>query len=78
MLPGESYGRRGELTLARRDKQPCIGIARSKRWRRAQNLGLKPPIEVLAVLMQERERQNLKAERAHVDELLSSRSVVET
>ncbi len=38
-------------------------------------LGLKPPIEVLAVLLQEQEKGNLKAQRAHVDELLSSHFV---
>ena len=38
-------------------------------------LGLKPPIEVLAVLLQEQEEGNVKAQRAHVDELLSSRFV---
>jgi DNA polymerase delta subunit 4 len=38
-------------------------------------LGLKPPIEVLAILLQEQEEGNMKAQRAHVDELLSSRFV---
>lgn len=47
--------------------QPCIGIARVKRWRRANMLKLNPPIEVLAVLLQD---ENAK-ERAHMDELLS-------
>lgn len=28
-----------------------------KRWKRAEGLGLKPPIEVLAVLVRERERE---------------------
>ncbi|KAJ5674456.1 uncharacterized protein N7477_004390 [Penicillium maclennaniae] len=46
---------------------PCIGIARLKRWRRANMLKLNPPIEVLAVLLK---KQNAN-ERAHVDELLS-------
>ncbi|KAF3385295.1 DNA polymerase delta subunit 4 [Penicillium rolfsii] len=46
---------------------PCIGIARVKRWRRANMLKLNPPIEVLAVLLQDK---NVK-ERAHMDELLS-------
>ncbi|CAG9944255.1 unnamed protein product [Clonostachys rosea f. rosea IK726] len=32
---------------------PCIGIDRRKRWDRAERLGLKPPIEVLAVLVGE-------------------------
>lgn len=52
--------------------QPAIGIARTKRWHRAHRLGLKPPIEVLAVLMKEQQgKQNAKAQRAYVDELLS-------
>ncbi|KAJ5159498.1 uncharacterized protein N7482_006502 [Penicillium canariense] len=46
---------------------PCIGIARLKRWRRANMLKLNPPLEVLAVLLQ---NQNSN-ERAHMDELLS-------
>ena len=55
--------------------QPCVGIARIKRWKRAHTLGLKPPIEVLAILLQEQEEGNVKAQRAHVDELMSSRFV---
>lgn len=47
-----------------------------KRWKRAQNLGLQPPIEVLAVLLKEEEKNNIRAERAHVDELMSSRSII--
>ncbi|KAK5118203.1 hypothetical protein LTR85_008183 [Meristemomyces frigidus] len=55
---------------------PCIGIARLKRWKRANLLGLKPPVEVLAVLLREMEGGDAsKAQRAHVDELLSSRFV---
>jgi DNA polymerase delta subunit 4 len=48
-----------------------------KRWVRANKLGLAPPIEVLAVLMREEERGNARAERAYVDELMSSMFVVE-
>lgn len=59
------------LTLS----QPCIGIARLKRWKRANLLGLKPPIEVLAVLLKEMDSGDAKAQRAHVDELMSSRFV---
>ena len=36
-----------------------------KRWKRADGLGLKPPLEVLAVLMKEE-----GLERAYVDELM--------
>lgn len=39
-------------------------------------LGLKPPIEVLAVLLKEMAGPNAaKSQRAHVDELMSSRAV---
>jgi DNA polymerase delta subunit 4 len=54
-----------------------MGIARIKRWKRAQMLGLRPPIEVLAILLKEQQDGNVKAQRAYVDELMSSR-VVET
>lgn len=36
-------------------------------------LKLNPPIEVLAVLLKEQEADNVKAQRAHVDELMTSR-----
>ncbi|WEW56876.1 hypothetical protein PRK78_002331 [Emydomyces testavorans] len=49
---------------------PCIGIARIKRWRRAQMLNLHPPIEVLAVLLNE-EARGVAREKAYIDELLS-------
>lgn len=52
---------------------PAIGIARMKRWVRANKLGLAPPIEVLAVLLKEEEKGNSKIERAHMDELMSSK-----
>ena len=54
---------------------PCIGIARLKRWKRANVLGLQPPIEVLAVLLQGQDAGDLKMQRAHVDELLSSKFI---
>jgi len=47
-----------------------------KRWVRANKLGLAPPIEVLAVLLKEEEKGNAKIERAHVDELMSSKFVL--
>ena len=46
-----------------------------KRWMRANKLKLSPPIEVLAVLLKEEERGNSAIERAHVDELMSSKMV---
>jgi len=57
-------------------EKPAIGIARMKRWVRANKLGLKPPIEVLAVLLREEEKGNKGIERAHVDELMSSKFIV--
>merc|ERR1712187_192233 len=47
---------------------PCIGIARIKRWRRANMLNLNPPLEVLAVLL--KHEDDVK-QRAHMDELMS-------
>ena len=60
-----------QLTL----RQPCIGIARLKRWKRANLLELKPPIEVLAVLLKQLDEGDVKSQRAHVDELMSSRFI---
>ncbi|KAF2129516.1 hypothetical protein P153DRAFT_366905 [Dothidotthia symphoricarpi CBS 119687] len=54
---------------------PCTGIARLKRWKRAQRLELDPPIEVLAVLLKEQEgKDKLTVQRSHVDELLNSKA----
>lgn len=47
-----------------------------KRWKRADTLKLKPPVEVLAVLMKEEKVKNTKAERAFMDGLLTSRLAV--
>ncbi|KAL6719352.1 hypothetical protein ACLMJK_003591 [Lecanora helva] len=56
---------------------PCIGIPRMKRWKRADGLGLKPPMEVLAVLLiEEKKKNNTTAERAFMDGLLTSRLAV--
>ncbi|PGH03477.1 DNA polymerase delta subunit 4 [Blastomyces parvus] len=49
---------------------PCIGIARLKRWKRAQMLNLNPPLEVLAVLLKD-EAKGIANEKAYIDELLS-------
>ncbi|KAF2492012.1 hypothetical protein BU16DRAFT_529398 [Lophium mytilinum] len=56
---------------------PAIGNSRLKRWNRANRLNLHPPIEVLAVLLMEQDEGNAGAQRAHVDELMTSRFVVE-
>ncbi|KAJ6024114.1 hypothetical protein N7540_004911 [Penicillium herquei] len=45
---------------------PCIGKSRLQRWRRAQRMGLNPPIEVLAVLL----NGNDISERSHMEELV--------
>ncbi|KAI5294529.1 hypothetical protein KEM52_003786 [Ascosphaera acerosa] len=50
--------------------QPCIGIARIRRWRRAYKLGLDPPLEVLAVLLK-LEQRGEPSQMAYIDELLS-------
>jgi DNA polymerase delta subunit 4 len=47
-----------------------------KRWNRANKLGLNPPIEVLAVLLKEESKGHTTVERAHIDELMSSKFVV--
>ncbi|KAL4923918.1 putative DNA polymerase delta subunit 4 [Aspergillus undulatus] len=47
---------------------PCVGIARIKRWRRADSLDLNPPIEVLSVLLKQ---EGTAGQRAYIDELLS-------
>ena len=36
-------------------------------------LGLKPPIEVLAILLKQMDAGDTSAQRAHVDELMNSR-----
>ncbi len=48
-----------------------------KRWKRAQKLGLRPPIEVLAVLSHEEESGKKGSERAYVDELMNTRLIVD-
>ncbi|KAI5276529.1 hypothetical protein E4T47_00715 [Aureobasidium subglaciale] len=54
---------------------PCIGIARSKRWTRAHNLGLNPPIEVLAVLLKQGDNSKNRMQRAYVDELMNTKLI---
>jgi len=41
-------------------------------------LGLSPPIEVLAVLLKEMDAGETKAQRAYVDELMTSRFTTES
>jgi DNA polymerase delta subunit 4 len=54
---------------------PCIGIDRTKRWKRAQKFGLNPPIEILAILLKEQDASGKKVQRAHLDEIIASRVV---
>lgn len=67
---------KGCMLITLSEVQPCIGIPRMKRWKRAENLGLKPPVEVLAVLLKEEKSGNGKAERAFMEGLLTSRLAV--
>ena len=46
-----------------------------KRWKRADRLGLNPPIEVLAVLLKEENKGNDQIDTAHMDEILNSTAV---
>ena len=56
--------------------QPCVGIERTRRWKRAHKLGLQPPIEVLAVLLKEQEGEKKKAmEVSRMDELLNTNNL---
>ncbi|KAJ2892269.1 uncharacterized protein MKZ38_010060 [Zalerion maritima] len=56
---------------------PCIGLTRLRRWQRAEKLGLKPPIEVLAVLLKDQESpEEKKHEKAHIDEILNPTAIV--
>jgi DNA polymerase delta subunit 4 len=60
-----------------RAPQPCTGIARLKRWKRAQRLDLDPPIEVLAVLLKEQDandKDKVAVQRSIVDEILNSKA----
>ncbi|KAI2632518.1 DNA polymerase delta, subunit 4-domain-containing protein [Hypomontagnella submonticulosa] len=54
---------------------PCVGITRMKRWKRAEKLGLNPPLEVLAVLQKEEAKGTVNVEKAHIDEILNSTAV---
>ncbi|KAL8335371.1 hypothetical protein RB598_009527 [Gaeumannomyces tritici] len=47
---------------------PCIGISRIRRWNRAERLGLRPPIEVLAILLKE---EKGAVSGAHMDEIMN-------
>jgi len=54
---------------------PCVGIARTKRWKRAEGLGLQPPLEVLAVLLKAESKSSVQVQKAYVDELMSSKFI---
>jgi DNA polymerase delta subunit 4 len=53
---------------------PCIGIPRLRRWKRADGLGLNPPLEVLAVLLREQKTNKGKGEMAYLDELAGGKA----
>ncbi|KIW87973.1 uncharacterized protein Z519_11558 [Cladophialophora bantiana CBS 173.52] len=57
---------------------PCIGIPRLQRWRRANALGLEPPVEVLAVLLREQDRTKSQGcgKMAYIDELGGGRVIL--
>ncbi|KAF3765686.1 hypothetical protein M406DRAFT_339072 [Cryphonectria parasitica EP155] len=54
---------------------PCTGIPRTKRWYRAEKLGLNPPIEVLAVLLKKEQDGNGDMERSAMDRLMESTAI---
>ncbi|MCJ1288188.1 hypothetical protein MMC26_007543 [Xylographa opegraphella] len=54
---------------------PCVGIARTKRWKRAEALGLQPPLEVLAVLLKAENKNSIQVQRAYMDELIASKFI---
>lgn len=65
-----------QLKNANRTTQPCIGTPRMKRWQRAERLGLNPPIEVLAVLLKEEKAGNPGIEKAQMDKIMNSISLM--
>ncbi|EXJ78542.1 hypothetical protein A1O1_08943 [Capronia coronata CBS 617.96] len=57
---------------------PCIGISRLQRWKRANLLGLEPPVEVLAVLLREEDKKTSQGcgKLAYIDELAGGRVIL--
>ncbi|KAK6381426.1 hypothetical protein LTS17_004484 [Exophiala oligosperma] len=57
---------------------PCIGIQRLQRWKRANMLGLEPPVEVLAVLLREDDKETSQGcgKLAYIDELAGGKVVL--
>jgi len=49
---------------------PCVGITRLERYRRAEKMGLKPPVEVLQIL------ETDEGERSWNTDLFSQKSTV--
>lgn len=49
-----------------------MGMDRTRRWKRANSLGLNPPIEVLAVLIKEEDIKNAKVQKPHINGLMVS------
>ncbi|CAK7562398.1 MAG: hypothetical protein SEPTF4163_000241 [Sporothrix epigloea] len=54
---------------------PCVGITRKSRWMRAQRFGLAPPIEVLAVMLQEEAKGVQGIQRSSFDDILNTPAV---
>lgn len=52
---------------------PCIGMTRLHRWKRAQGLSLNPPIEVLAVLLKEDEKDRNTASKKNGEKRVTGR-----
>lgn len=57
---------------------PCIGIPRLARWKRANALGLDPPLEVLAVLIREEDKTSSQGcgKIAYIDELGGGKAIL--
>ncbi|RVX70725.1 hypothetical protein B0A52_05375 [Exophiala mesophila] len=57
---------------------PCIGIPRLHRWKRANLLGLEPPVEVLAVLLREEDKSTSQGcgKIAYIDELGGGKAIL--
>jgi len=47
-----------------------------KRWKRADGLGLQPPLEVLAVLMKEEKGGNRQVQRSFMDGILTCKLAI--
>ena len=55
-------------------EQPSMGMTRLHRWKRARNLGMQPPLEVLAVLLKSNDGkpEDERRQKSIMDELVMS------